>query len=284
LGANTGPVSQTSILTDAVAIGAFATVSESNAMVLGGTGPNVVKVGIGTPAPAALLDVFTNSTGTHDPMAQFGSTALTDQNAIKTYNGTGLTEIFIVGKTSGFIPGTAAGDGGLRVSPGKNIFFGDSALARMAIDSSGNVKITGNLSKGGGSFKIDHPLDPLNKFLYHSFVESPDMMNVYNGNVITDRQGRAVVVLPEYFQALNRDFRYQLTVIGQFAQAIVARKIANNRFVIRTSKPSVEVSWQVTGIRQDPYANVHRIPVEEEKQGSERGTYLHPDAYAVHNE
>src|SRR5262245_8440898 len=40
----------------------------------------------------------------------------------------------------------------------------------------GSVQITGNLAKGGGSFKIDHPLDPENKYLYHSFIESPDMM------------------------------------------------------------------------------------------------------------
>ena len=131
-----------------------------------------------------------------------------------------------------------------------------------------------------GSFRIDHPLDPANKYLYHSFVESPDMMNVYNGNVTTDRHGVATVVLPDYFEALNREFRYQLTVIGQFAQAIVLREIARNRFTIKTNKPSVKVSWQVTGIRQDAYANAHRIQVEEEKTGSERGTYLHPELFS----
>jgi hypothetical protein len=137
----------------------------------------------------------------------------------------------------------------------------------------------GTLSKHAGSFKIDHPLDPANKYLYHSFVESPDMMNVYNGNVTTDKRGYATVTLPDYFEALNRDFRYQLTVIGQFAQAIVATKIGNNRFVIRTNKPKVEVSWQVTGIRQDAYANAHRIPVEEDKPAGQQGHYLHPELF-----
>jgi hypothetical protein len=131
----------------------------------------------------------------------------------------------------------------------------------------GNLNVTGKVVKGSGSFKIDDPLDPANKYLSHSFVESPDMMNVYNGNVKTDKFGRATVELPEYFEALNSDFRYQLTVMGQFAQAIVATKIGHNRFVIRTSKPSVEVSWQVTGIRKDAYAAANRIPVEEEKAG-----------------
>ena len=80
----------------------------------------------------------------------------------------------------------------------------------MAGNFEGNVHVSGNLSKGSGSFRIDHPLDPENKYLYHSFVESPDMMNVYNGNVILDEQGEAVVEFPEWFEPLNRDFRYQL--------------------------------------------------------------------------
>jgi trimeric autotransporter adhesin len=136
----------------------------------------------------------------------------------------------------------------------------------------------------GGSFKIDHPLDPGNKYLYHSFVESPDMMNIYNGNVTTDAQGDAVVPLPEWFETLNRDFRYQLTVIGQFAQAIVASEIDDGRFSIKTDKPSVKVSWQVTGIRQDAWANAHRIPVEQEKPEVERGFYLHPELYGASEE
>jgi hypothetical protein len=143
----------------------------------------------------------------------------------------------------------------------------------------GNVEVEGSLSKDSGSFKIDHPLDPANKYLYHSFVESPDMMNIYNGNVTTDAQGSAVVPLPEWFETLNRDFRYQLTVLGQFAQAIISTKVANHQFTIQTDKPNVEVSWQVTGIRQDAWANAHRIPVEEMKPEKERGFYRHPELY-----
>ncbi len=141
----------------------------------------------------------------------------------------------------------------------------------------GNVAITGNLSKASGSFKIDHPLDPENRYLSHSFVESPDMLNIYNGNVVTDGRGEATVELPDYFEALNDDFRYQLTVIGQFAQAIVGSEIRNNRFTINTSAPRVKVSWQVTGVRKDAWANAHRIQVEEIKPEAERGSYLHPE-------
>ena len=163
-----------------------------------------------------------------------------------------------------------------------NAVFGSAVHLRVSsvdqlVATSGNVDILGTLSKGGGSFKIDHPLDPANKYLYHSFVESPDMMNIYNGNITTNTSGEAAVELPEWFETLNRDFRYQLTVIGQFAQAIVADKVANHRFVIKTDKPNVEVSWQVTGIRQDAFANAHRIQVEAEKAPADRGHYLYPE-------
>ncbi len=143
----------------------------------------------------------------------------------------------------------------------------------------GNVQVFGTLSKSAGSFKIDHPLDPTNKYLQHSFVESPDMMNIYNGNETTDATGYATVTLPDWFEALNKDFRYQLTVVGQFAQAIVAQEVQNNRFVIQTDKPSVKVSWQVTGIRKDAYAQAHPIEVEVAKRPDERGKYAHPELF-----
>jgi hypothetical protein len=140
----------------------------------------------------------------------------------------------------------------------------------------GRVHVTGQLDKPGGGFKIDHPVDPENRYLYHSFVESPDMMNVYNGNVVLDHHGEAWVELPEWFEALNREFRYQLTPIGGFAPVYVAEKISDNRFLIAGGSPDLEISWQVTGVRQDPWAEVHRIPVEEDKPDLELGTYLHP--------
>lgn len=145
----------------------------------------------------------------------------------------------------------------------------------------GDVQVTGNLNKGSGSFRIDHPQDPENMYLSHSFVESPEMMNVYNGNVTTDGEGFATVTLPDYFEALNTDYRYQLTVIGTFAQAIVAEEIEGNQFVVQTDEPNVKVSWQVTGVRDDPYARANPITVEEEKPAEEQGLYLHPEAYGV---
>ncbi len=150
-------------------------------------------------------------------------------------------------------------------------FTGLSMDPTDGITADGDTDIIGFLSKLGGSFKIDHPLDPTNKWLYHSFVESPDMMNIYNGNVTTDANGVATVELPEYFGVLNNDFRYQLTPIGVFAQAIISEEVHNNKFKIKTSMPDVKVSWQVTGIRQDNYAKDNRIEVEVEKTGWDKG-------------
>ncbi|HLO43627.1 MAG TPA: hypothetical protein VK175_04785 [Leadbetterella sp.] len=138
----------------------------------------------------------------------------------------------------------------------------------------GSAHIAGNLSKAGGTFKIDHPQDPLNKYLSHSFVESPEMINIYSGNITTDSDGVAKVSLPSYFEALNTDFRYQLTVIGEFAQAIVSKKIKENTFEIKTSTPNTEVSWQVTGTRKDEWALQNPIKVEEEKPMAEKGKLL----------
>jgi hypothetical protein len=162
--------------------------------------------------------------------------------------------------------------------------YGEAPSTGYAGYFEGEVIVFGVLSKAGGSFEIDHPLDPEHRILRHSFVESPDMMNVYNGNTTTDARGYATVVLPEWFEALNRDFRYQLTTIGSFSRAMVAEEIEGNRFVIRTEEPGVRVSWQVTGIRHDAWANENRIVVEEDKRPEHRGLYLHPAAFGLPRE
>jgi hypothetical protein len=145
----------------------------------------------------------------------------------------------------------------------------------------GNVEITGTLNGNPPQAKIDDPLDPSNKYLFHSSVESSEMKNMYDGTITTDGEGLAIVQLPDWFEALNTDFRYQLTVIGQFAQAIVSSKVAGHQFSIRTDKPKVEVSWQITGVRHDAYAKAHPMVVEQEKNSRERGHYIHPELYGA---
>ena len=158
---------------------------------------------------------------------------------------------------------------------------GELGTRRSGVDYAGyftgDVHVTGTVSKGAGSFQIDDPIDPYNKYLYHSFVESPDMMNVYNGEAMLDANGVTVVELPRWFQALNRDFRYQLTALDTAQPALhVARRIENNRFTIAGGVPGASVSWQVTGIRHDAFANAHRIPTEIEKPAADKGLLLYP--------
>jgi hypothetical protein len=186
------------------------------------------------------------------------------------------------------------GDGGLVDGPG-GIFEGGlgsadgdgiDVIAGSGVGGTftGDLEVGGAITAGTKDFKIDHPLDPANKYLLHASVESSEMMNIYTGNVTTNAQGEATVQLPEWFEVLNTDFRYQLTVIGQFAQAIIARKIESNRFEIRTNAPNVEVSWQVTGVRQDAYAKAHPLVVEEQKESRLQGFYIHPELYGAPEE
>ena len=174
---------------------------------------------------------------------------------------------------------------GLVATGGSGNPSGRAALFRGDVDINGNLDVSG--PAGGGNitatgsknFKIDHPLDPENKYLLHASIESSEVLNVYSGNVVTNAKGEAVVTLPEWFEALNRDLRYQLTVIGTFAQVIVAEKVKQNRFAIRTSAPNVEVSWQVTGVRSDAVMRKHPFKAVEDKSERERGTYLTPELF-----
>tara|TARA_R110002050_G_scaffold147017_1_gene272631 strand:+ start:9393 stop:12767 length:3375 start_codon:yes stop_codon:yes gene_type:complete len=201
-------------------------------------------------------------------------------------SGSGLQNTAVTGYTNGTathslgIQGTANGTGTNNYAVYGSAANGTNNYAGFFagnVTITGNLNVTGSIAKGSGTFKIDHPIDPENKYLVHSFMESPDMMNVYSGNITTDAYGFATVDLPTYFEAANKDYRYQLTVIGSFAQAIIKQEIAGNKFVIQTNDPNIKVSWQVSGVRSDKYANAHRVIPELEK--TKKGTYLHPTLY-----
>ncbi|BCM92150.1 hypothetical protein IAD21_04029 [Abditibacteriota bacterium] len=241
---------------------------------------------------AAVQGVITSTTPGSMSAAVRGINNGTNTNGYGVYGshaGTGSGVYGTSDSGTGTYGQTDTGDGVLGLAgTGTGVYgYSDSGYGGYFVGDvrvQGDLTVTGNLSKFSGSFKIDHPLHPSTEYLSHSFVESPDMMNVYNGNIITNGKGEAWVTLPNYFQALNRDFRYQLTPIGQFAQAIVGQKIKGNHFLIRTDKPNVEVSWQVTGIRQDAYARAHRIAVEETKTGADQGKYLYPAGFGAGQE
>lgn len=186
----------------------------------------------------------------------------------------------------GYVPastGTGTGVLGQSNSPTGYGVYGHNLSGGYAGYFNGKVHVNGTLSKSAGSFKIDHPLDPKNKYLEHSFVESPDMMNIYNGNAILNEKGEGYVTMPDYFEALNRDFQYQLTSIGVSAPGLfIGEEIKGGKFKIAGGKPGMKVSWMVTGVRNDAYAQANRIQVVENKPEGERGKLMWPVASNQH--
>lgn len=88
--------------------------------------------------------------------------------------------------------------------------------------------------------------------------------------------------MPEWFEALNSDYRYQLTAVGSSAPGLyIAQEVTHGHFVIAGGLPGQKVSWQITGIRQDAWAKKNRIRVEETKPEAEQGYYLYPEGYGL---
>lgn len=145
-----------------------------------------------------------------------------------------------------------------------------------------NAIILGDLVVSGTkNFRIDHPLDPANKYLNHFSIESNEVLNIYRGTVAFDSEGNAIVQLPVWFDAVNKNASYQLTPIGGYAPIYIAEKIKDGRFVISGGMEGMEVSWAVYAERNDPYLQQHpeAREVEEDKSERESGKYLRPDLY-----
>jgi hypothetical protein len=153
---------------------------------------------------------------------------------------------------------------------------------RVRIENgTGKVVVSGDFTAlGVKAFTMDYPLDPTNKTLMHAAVESNEVLNSYSGNVVTDASGKATISLPEYFEAINKDFRYQLTVVGgTFAQAMVSKEISNNKFEIATNQPNVKVSWEVKGVRNDARMKMNPFTAVQDKPAAQKGKYLDPKSH-----
>ncbi len=244
---------------------------------LGGGGSRMViqdatgNVGIGaTVAPAYKLDVeHGGATGIRSK-----STATFSVVDIDGQNGDAALRFQVNGVNSW----------NTRNNPATNdyqIFELGGGGERMRIDDgTGKVWVNGDFTVlGVKAFTMDHPLDPANKSLMHVAAESNEVINFYSGNVTTDASGKSVVSLPDYFEAINKDFRYQLTVIGAFAQAIISKEVSNNKFEIATSQPNVKVSWEVKGVRNDAHMQKNPFVAVQEKNAAQKGKYFDPAAY-----
>ena len=276
VGYNAGNSSSAQV-SDATALGANAIVGQSNSLILGQTtegkpGNSYVNVGIGTATPRSVLEVAV-SAPTLGPVLTLTNSGQ-GESAID-FN-TGVPKADAAYAPAARILASGSGNTGQIVFQSRV----NQGLSNNLVVDGGGVHVPGALDAAATGLRIDHPADPANKYLVLSSVQSSEMMNIFTGNVVTDELGLATVKLPDWFEAENTDFRYQLTVIGErFAQAIVSKEIANHQFTISTNASNVEISWQITAVRQDAFAKAHPLVVEQEKAVDERGNYVHPELY-----
>jgi hypothetical protein len=172
------------------------------------------------------------------------------------------------------IASTGGSDGGAGGGAGRTLIYDNSIGATLAYwNSSGNMFVPGNLSvsgalsKGSGTFHIDHPLTDKESthFLDHAFVESYGYLNLYDG-LVRLVNGRARVDIDAAcrmskgtFEALNQrvwvsSCRNLEDGEGGFDRIRVT-PIVNGEFEILCQNKSSNalVSWQVRGERKDKF-------------------------------
>lgn len=140
------------------------------------------------------------------------------------------------------------------------IYAGDgTSTAALTATSTGTLTITGALSKGSGSFKIDHPLKPNTHHLVHSFIEGPQADNIYRGTA-TLQNGKAVINLDDAaritqgtFVALNCNVQCYTT--NESGWTAVRGKVDGSVLTIEAQDVQCNdtVSWMVIGERCDKH-------------------------------
>jgi len=147
------------------------------------------------------------------------------------------------------------------------VFYTDDSASTVAeamridttqdVSMAGDLSVTGALSKGSGSFKIDHPLKPNTHHLVHSFIEGPQADNIYRGRVILV-EGKAEINLDTAFGMTEGTFKalngnIQCFTTNESGWTPVIGVISGNTLKIFAKEPcSEEISWMVVGERIDP--------------------------------
>lgn len=212
-----------------------------------------------------------------------GEPAIEGVNGLTTPHGVGNVGVYGAATGSGVGSGTRYGVLGYADGDTSYGVYGTAVAnpGHYAGFFEGNSHTTGTLTAGTKSFLIDHPLDPANRYLEHSSVESNERMNIYRGHVNLDERGEAIVTMPSWFEALNEEFEYQLTCLGGYAPVYIGTELQDGKFTIAGGRPGLKVSWQITGVRHDPVARSRPLEVERTKPAAERGRYLNPEAYGL---
>jgi len=241
-------------------------------------------VGIGTENPTYPLHVVSNTTAIQGEGVDVGVAGTSDGTIGIGVHGSGHTgvrgdavsqEFSQIGVGGFVLTSGLSGDAAEGAPPSYGVFGATDYGEYFGVFSFGDMGATGLKP-----FVIDHPFDPENKYLRHYASEGPEPLNVYRGRVTLDGLGEAVIELPDYFEAINRDPLYTLTAIGAAMPNLhVAEEVVNNEFRIAGGQPGMDVSWRVEGVRDDPYVRSRGAPVEVDKSESERGLYQYPEFY-----
>lgn len=232
--------------------------------------------------------ILGNNTGTGRGVE--GQSALTGIGVFGLNSGTGVgvqgqsvtSGIGVIG----FNTGAGVGVQGQNSSTGTAVvgintsLTGNGVVGETALGSAGfAVFANGDMGASGiKPFYIDHPTEPATKYLRHFALESNEVLNVYRGNVILDVNGEAIVTLPNYFEAINTNFSYNLTSIGSKSEVFIKEEIQNNKFKIAGGLPNQKISWQVYAERNDAYLQQfpEKRAVEINKDANDSGKYLMP--------
>jgi hypothetical protein len=147
-----------------------------------------------------------------------------------------------------------------------NIGFATGGTARAFISGTqfnmtGNGVFSGSLTKGSGSFKIDHPLPAKTNthHLVHSFVEAPQADNIYRG-VVDLVDGSATInidivagMTEGTFVLLNTNL--QCFTSNESGWTAVKGSVSGNTLTITAQDNTCTdtISWMVVGERHDQH-------------------------------
>jgi hypothetical protein len=215
----------------------------------------------------------------------YGETASTVFSGVTGYCSSSAPGIYAESAGGSGIYATGPLVGGYFHGGGGNlgIHVDNADSSQVVAQFDGPITINGGLHTSGvGYVTLDDPRAPTRRSITHAFVSSSEMKNIYDGVATLDASGVAVVQLPEWFEALNRDFRYQLTALGTpQAGLFVSREIADNKFIIAGGVPGARVSWQVTGVRKDSWAESHPFEVVEAKADPRKDAHAEQEGTAT---
>lgn len=152
--------------------------------------------------------------------------------------GSGITITYATGSIS--LAATNSGTVGGSGSTGTIALFNSSStLTDSLITQTGTmIQVSGNFKALTKSFKIPHPLDPVNKILEHGSLEGPEHGAYQRGTA--EGIGDVKVKLPDYWEALvEKEYNIILTPRGNYNLYIKEQEL--DYFII--SKVDIEKKY-----------------------------------------